>query len=423
MDSLKSLIGGYKAGPRLITALENEASVASNSIPALIVDVIKESITAVSDGTIAQLAPRVNLSHALSTAGMQSFIHPRGKHELAFFSDFLLIKTSKQDISIPYTDIHHLAIIDSIPKDTKGRVLIFLHIDKTAGIFNGKSPLHAVVIQTTATSDMSLPNPKGTGDIKGKAVIVLCRVFGSMGVSASSFISPDPTIFQSATKAAAGVEAYIKAKCGFLFPMSAGLCFLESPATFIPKSAIRCFEFARANGASVTFDLFVHLKDGNHQEFSQIDRSELGPLQSYIKNVGLVIGAPPDTDEEEEEEQDAGNGGNGEGDQAAAVQSDSDDRESDEDFDPFAKKRKRSNHDGDDEEEEEEGESEKQEKKKKDTTTTDTGEEEDEDNSSEEEGSDYDSDSDDDGSVKLVSEDDFSTGQLQNMIDEEKTAL
>ena len=45
---------------------------------------------------------------------------------------------------------------------------------------------------------------------------------------------------------------------GYLFPMAAGLCFVERPATFVPKDSISSVEFARAGGGSATFDFMVH---------------------------------------------------------------------------------------------------------------------------------------------------------------------
>ncbi len=47
---------------------------------------------------------------------------------------------------------------------------------------------------------------------------------------------------------------------GFLYPMAAGLCFVERPATFVPKGNISSVEFARAGGGSATFDFMMHTK-------------------------------------------------------------------------------------------------------------------------------------------------------------------
>ncbi len=56
----------------------------------------------------------------------------RGRFDIAFFEDRLLIDSPKQTIHVPYTAISSVIILDRIPKDTKGRVLLCLHLDKCA---------------------------------------------------------------------------------------------------------------------------------------------------------------------------------------------------------------------------------------------------------------------------------------------------
>ena len=51
------------------------------------------------------------------------------------------------------------------------------------------------------------------------------------------------------------------------------------------------YELARATGGSATFDLLLYLKaGGTPTEFSQVDRSELGRLQSYLEACRLKVG-------------------------------------------------------------------------------------------------------------------------------------
>lgn len=49
-----------------------------------------------------------------------------------------------------------------------------------------------------------------------------------MGVPASCFCSPDPAVFKAMAHGRAGVPAHVKAKSGTIFPIPAGICFLES---------------------------------------------------------------------------------------------------------------------------------------------------------------------------------------------------
>ncbi len=87
------------------------------------------------------------------------------------------------------------------------------------------------------------------------------------------------------------IAATVKVNPGFLFPLPRAFCFVERPPMLIPHSDIRGYELARAGGSSVTFDLLLHLKAGGAPvEFSQLDRVELGRLQSYLEASKLKVG-------------------------------------------------------------------------------------------------------------------------------------
>ena len=67
---------------------------------------------------------------------------------------------------------------------------------------------------------------------------------------------------------------------------------VKQPAIFIPTSKISSLDFARAGGASSTFDLHVFMKDGSFHEFSNISRHELGAMEVCAKAVDLPIVSP-----------------------------------------------------------------------------------------------------------------------------------
>lgn len=121
-----------------------------------------------------------------------------------------------------------MQILDAIPKDTKGKVLLYLHLDSSFKIINGKQPLNAVVIQLLANGQLSIKNPKvPEQQLEGIAAVVMCQVFGLLGVAPTKFSAPSKEFFQS-SEGAVGVEAFVKARQGLLFPLPSGLCFLES---------------------------------------------------------------------------------------------------------------------------------------------------------------------------------------------------
>lgn len=58
------------------------------------------------------------------------------------------------------------------------RPLVF-RAPRVAGIMNGKSPLTAVVLQTTATTELSVRKPQHPEQkLEGVAAVVLCQLFG-----------------------------------------------------------------------------------------------------------------------------------------------------------------------------------------------------------------------------------------------------
>lgn len=134
-------------------------------------------------------------------------------------------------------------------------------------------------------------------------------------------------------------------------------------------------DFARAGGASSTFDFQIHLKNKCIEEFSNISRHELSYIQDWVNKLRLPVGFPSYSDEEEQEEQ----GGPSSDDDEEEEDSD------DDDFDPYSHREKKQKVSGDDSCEEEEEE---------------------------------DSSSDDDN-VELVSEEDFNIEALQKMISKE----
>ena len=51
---------------------------------------------------------------------------------MGLFAERLVVATPKQDVAVPYAAIRAVAILDDLQKDTKGRVLLYLHLDRRA---------------------------------------------------------------------------------------------------------------------------------------------------------------------------------------------------------------------------------------------------------------------------------------------------
>lgn len=65
--------------------------------------------------------------------------------------------------------------------------------------------------------------------LKNRLRLCFCGMLcSSVGVSGNMFSSPDTSYFSSSEGMYTGVEAYIKARQGYLYPLPTGICFLES---------------------------------------------------------------------------------------------------------------------------------------------------------------------------------------------------
>ena len=73
------------------------------------------------------MLPHVSNSHSMSARHGS-----RGKCDVGLFKEQLVIAMPKQDIGVPYSAIQTVAILDRVPGDTKGRILLCLHLDKCA---------------------------------------------------------------------------------------------------------------------------------------------------------------------------------------------------------------------------------------------------------------------------------------------------
>jgi hypothetical protein len=332
-EAIQSLAKNGKAGQRLVEVVSGAPE---DSEVAQVVQLVAQALAERPHGKVAangNIAPPVDLSEAASVVDDLFFLHPRGKHQLAFFGEKLVVKTSKQDVTFMASDVGDVVILDSIPKDTKNRVYIMLNFKEEASIMNGKTKMRACVIQVTGDQQLDIQHPKDPAKrLSGIAAVVICQAIGCFGITGkATFHSSAAGVFRSCSGTAA-VEAFVKARQGFLFPLLDGLCFLESPAIFIHKDKIRSVDFARAGGASSTFDFQVHLKNGAIDEFSNISRHELGCIQSWVEKLELPVGFP-ETDSEGEEGEAAG--GNNETCNEASSDA------SDEDFDPYKKRAKK----------------------------------------------------------------------------------
>ncbi|KDD76458.1 hypothetical protein H632_c218p0 [Helicosporidium sp. ATCC 50920] len=91
-----------------------------------------------------------------------TFINPRGKHTIAFYDDDFVIQTSRGHIAVPYSAISHVLILDSLPKDTKDRVILFMHLNGT--LLPRVDFMHACKISSAPPESEEESGSEGEGD-------------------------------------------------------------------------------------------------------------------------------------------------------------------------------------------------------------------------------------------------------------------
>ncbi|PNW86518.1 hypothetical protein CHLRE_02g089850v5 [Chlamydomonas reinhardtii] len=262
--------------------------------------------TPVTAATYAVAAPS-DASLLVKFPGL-SLVAPRGKFDVGFSPEALVLSNAKSSVVVPVAAITHVAILDQIPQDTKKRCLMFVVLERNGpAVMNGKQRLEAVIIQTLETEELRAVTSKGEA-LDGPAAAVLCEALALVKPGFEEFIAPDPDLFRTA-KGHLGVSAYVKASPGHLFPLRGGLLFAERPPMFLPLADVLAVEYRRPQSA--TFDLVLHVRpreggSGSSSsssvqqlEFSQVDKAEMGRLQSYFATCKIKLydpAAPPRLD-------------------------------------------------------------------------------------------------------------------------------
>lgn len=292
MEALRELVRPSSSGSLLIKEL-SQGDHQKEHLVQLLVQVIRDLLAhagkAKGPSPDENLKPAGNISFFIDA----SCLSPRGKFTLSFAQNALLIEGPRNRLQVQWEAIKSVAIIDNVPKDTKGRVLLFLYLGREGAVAYGKQTLDVIVIQTLASEQLDVPTPGGDGRLQGPATVVLCQALGSIikQPRSLSFSSPTRECFHSSSGALA-VDAVVKVNQGHLHPLPDALCFLEKPAMYISLTDVTSIELLRA-GEEVGsyFDVLVHLKSGKRQEFSNLAKTEVGPMMQYIAARGLQAGS------------------------------------------------------------------------------------------------------------------------------------
>jgi structure-specific recognition protein 1 len=125
---------------------------------------------------------------------------------------------------------------------------------------------------------------------------VVAKIF--KGLTGRKLNQPSPEF--SSHHNMAGIKCSIKANEGNLFCLDRALLFVPKPATYISFDHIASITMSRVGGAvsaSRTFDITVSLKSGaGEHQFSNINREEQKPLESFFKTKGIKTKNEMDND-------------------------------------------------------------------------------------------------------------------------------
>ncbi|KAK9833669.1 hypothetical protein WJX74_002308 [Apatococcus lobatus] len=289
MDRLRQAVDTKEGGKHLLQQLGDlDVPSAQKTKLADSIFQVLDSKSIAGDGNATPSAS-AGLQNALPVMQSITCISPRGKHDLYLSGEMLRFANTKSSLELKISDLEAVAVLDNMPRDKKGRVLLVLHLRRGVTAAYNKQKIVDIVFQVSSSDQLEIQHPKTTAKLKGPAVVVLCQLLGAFGVQPGAFIAPSQSIFRSAAGHNA-IETVVKVNQGLLFPLPQHLLFLERPQIFIALADIRAVDFARAGGMSQTFDIHVHLKEGGLQEFSQIPQNEAFGLQQYMTNQGVALG-------------------------------------------------------------------------------------------------------------------------------------
>ena len=239
--------------------------------------------------------PSFDPSTVLSTYVDVSFVQPRGKFDVHVTDNaFILTSSGKQPSTtfLPYTSLGQLA---AVPDVNRKDWCVLLQLRPTAApLVVGKTSLSQVLLKvdttrkTTDAKAIRLPQqpahsqPLPTVTIAAHFLSTLRKYCSTLPL-----VTPEPATFSS-TASTASISCYYGTNDGQLYPLSAGLLFLQRPVVWVALETVDGIEVKRSGGGK-TFDLKVGVtRSGEKDEvvvFGMISVKEQQALEYYVQYV------------------------------------------------------------------------------------------------------------------------------------------
>ncbi|KAI5369356.1 Putative structure-specific recognition protein [Septoria linicola] len=227
-------------------------------------------------------------------ATFQDILHltPRGRFDIDLYENSFRLRGKTYDYKIAYDSAKRFFLL---PKPDDMHQLLCIGLDPPLRQGQTRYPFlvmqfkrdEEVAIELNMT-DEQLQKYSGKLQPKYEAPIgnVVSKIFH--GLTGKRLIQPSDQFVSHHQMS--GVKCSIKANEGHLFCLDKAFLFVPKPATYISFEQISSVTMSRVGGAvsaSRTFDIAVAVKSGGDHQFSNINREEQQPLESFLKAKGI----------------------------------------------------------------------------------------------------------------------------------------
>ena len=228
---------------------------------------------------------------------------PRGRFDIDLYEKSFRLRGKTYDYKISYDSAKRFFVL---PKPDDMHQLLCIGLDPPLRQGQTRYPFivmqfkreEEVNIELNMTDDDLATKYAGKLQARYEAPIgtVIAKIFH--GLTGKRLIQPSHDF--SSHHNQSGVKCSIKANEGHLFCLDKAFIFVPKPATYISFDNISVITMSRVGGAvsaSRTFDISVTLKGGaGEHQFSNINREEQAPLESFFKAKNLKTKNEMDVD-------------------------------------------------------------------------------------------------------------------------------
>lgn len=227
---------------------------------------------------------------------------PRGRFDIDLYEKSFRLRGKTYDYKLQYDSIKKYFLL---PKPDDMHTLICIGLDPP--LRQGQTRYPFLVMQCKRDDEQSIELNITEEDLKenyagklqpsyeGPVATLVSKLF--LGLSGKKVLQPSKDF--SSHHQQSGVKCSIKANEGHLYCLERALLFVPKPATYVAFENITSVTMSRVGGsisASRTFDVTVNIKGSLTHQFSNINREEQKPLESFLQLKGIKINNEMDED-------------------------------------------------------------------------------------------------------------------------------